>query len=94
MPTLVDVGVWFLVVLTAGVTFFAVFLVWRNGYVKGWRRAKSEPPKCLQCGYNLSGLTHCRCPECGKEYRLEQLWNIPSHLYSVDAKNNKRETEH
>ena len=77
MPTWVHAGVWLLVVLTAGVAFLAALLLWRNGYVRGWRKAKSDPPKCLKCGYNLSGLTHCRCPECGKEYRLEELWASP-----------------
>ena len=73
----VTVGVLLLVLLTAGLTLFVVFLVWRNGYVRGWRRARQAAPRCPKCGYNLSGLTHCRCPECGVEYRLEELWCVP-----------------
>jgi len=71
---LVYVGVFFLVALTAGVTLLVLWLVWRNGFVRGWRHARKDAPCCPVCGYNLSGLTHCRCPECGKEYQLEQLW--------------------
>ncbi len=28
-----------------------------------WRH--KTPPKCPECGYNLTGLTSPRCPECG-----------------------------
>ena len=70
-------GVWLLVGLVAALTVLAAFLVWRNGYVSGWRAARKNTPCCPRCGYNLSGLTHCRCPECGTEYQLEQLWNSP-----------------
>ena len=70
----INAGVALLVVMTAGLTLFVVFLIWRHGYARGWRQARGEAPMCPQCGYNLSGLTQCRCPECGTEYRLEELW--------------------
>lgn len=74
------VGVGVLVLLTLFVTILAILLFWRNGYVRGWRAARAAPPLCPKCGYDLSGLSHCRCPECGAEYRLEELWraNPPS----------------
>ena len=31
------------------------------------------PLECLACGYNLTGLTRCRCPECGTFFRRERL---------------------
>ena len=31
-------------------------------------------PRCLKCGYLLKGLTHTRCPECGDERTLDELW--------------------
>lgn len=34
-------------------------------------------PFCLACGYALTGLTHTRCPECGDERTLDDLWNAP-----------------
>jgi hypothetical protein len=71
---LVEAGVWLLVGLVAALSLFAAFLLWRNGYVRGWRAARDRPPTCPKCQYNLSGLTQCRCPECGTEYRLEELW--------------------
>ena len=73
----VEVGVVVLVVMTGGLFAFAAFLLWRNGYRKGWRAARAKPPTCLSCGYNLSGLTHGRCPECGHEHRLDELWLTP-----------------
>lgn len=71
---LITLGVLVLIGITALAAALVVFLIWRNGYVRGWRGARSAAPACPACGYNLSGLTHCRCPECGQEYTLEELW--------------------
>ncbi len=73
-PYPIGLGVVVLVVLTVGVTGLAAILIWRNGYLQGWRNARKASPLCPKCGYNLSGLTQCRCPECGTEYRLDKLW--------------------
>ena len=75
----IEVGALALVLLTALVAVLFSLLVWRRGYVRGWRGARREPPRCLGCGYNLSGLTHCRCPECGREHRLDELWR--AHVF-------------
>ena len=83
----VDAGVVLLVVLTAGLTLFAAFLLWRDGYRRGWRSAREMPPTCPKCGYNLSGLTQCRCPECGTEYRLDELWRTPVSSKREKSKN-------
>ena len=29
---------------------------------------------CPTCGYNLTGLREARCPECGSQYTLDQLY--------------------
>lgn len=31
-------------------------------------------PRCLRCGYSLRGLCGTRCPECGDEPTLDELW--------------------
>jgi len=74
-PDWVDIGAMVLLGLTGAVTLLAAFLVWREGYKRGWRAARDKPPTCPRCGYNLSGLSQCRCPECGAEYSLDQLWH-------------------
>ena len=33
-------------------------------------------PKCVRCGYLLNGRTHTRCPECGDERTLDELWAV------------------
>lgn len=31
-------------------------------------------PRCMNCGYILNGLRSTRCPECGDEPTLDELW--------------------
>ncbi len=31
------------------------------------------PPLCIACGYNLTGLTANRCPECGRRFSRAEL---------------------
>jgi hypothetical protein len=31
----------------------------------------ADGPRCFNCGYNLTGLVHPRCPECGLEITPE-----------------------
>lgn len=78
--TWIDIGVVLLVLVASAAGALFVFLFWRNGYQRGWRAARDTPPTCPSCGYNLSGLTECRCPECGQTYRIDQLWRMPIHL--------------
>jgi hypothetical protein len=40
------------------------------------RFARTDGPRCLKCGYSLRGLTATRCPECGDEATLDQLWGV------------------
>ncbi|MEK6798228.1 MAG: hypothetical protein AABZ12_04625 [Planctomycetota bacterium] len=35
---------------------------------------QTPDPHCLGCGYSLSGLSATRCPECGTEPTLDELW--------------------
>lgn len=83
----IGAGVTLLLLFSLGLLVFVLFLVWREGYKRGWRRARSTPPRCLNCGYNLSGLTRCRCPECGAEFCIDELWRKP---YIVDAAESAR----
>lgn len=80
----INAGVGLLVILTAGLAVIALAVLWRRGYVQGWHAARKTPPTCIRCGYNLSGLTQCRCPECGSEFRLEELWR--KAIYSTKSR--------
>ena len=34
---------------------------------------------CPTCGYNLTGLTATRCPECGRQFTLDELLSAQPH---------------
>ncbi len=54
--------------------------LWMAGTVNLWpMRVESggfsdAPPQCISCGYLLIGLRGTRCPECGDEPTLDELW--------------------
>ncbi|MBI1826156.1 MAG: hypothetical protein HY287_04185 [Planctomycetes bacterium] len=53
--------------------------IWMGGTVAFWTlRADpvrtSTTPRCPQCSYLLTGLRATRCPECGNEPTLDELW--------------------
>ncbi len=53
--------------------------IWMAGTVRYWPMkiasgVNGMTPKCLQCGYLLTGLRGTRCPECGDEPTLDELW--------------------
>jgi tRNA(Ile2) C34 agmatinyltransferase TiaS len=55
-------------------------LIWRETPVERAERlahlteaAQASTPHCPRCGYNMTGLTQARCPECGSQYTLDAL---------------------
>jgi hypothetical protein len=59
-------------------------ILWLVASVFIWRETPAERAARLQntnndavvcptCGYNLTGLKECRCPECGTQFTLDQL---------------------
>ena len=55
---------------------FTTILIWRES--AGERRARLtaagvDTVACLVCGYNMTGLSEARCPECGARFTLDQL---------------------
>jgi len=53
--------------------------IWMAWTVRGWsvREGPAETgsaPRCLSCGYLLIGLRSTRCPECGDEPTIDELW--------------------
>jgi hypothetical protein len=73
--------------------FFAAVsapLIWVVGTILIWRETNAERAErlkaahadvitCPTCGYNLTGLSEARCPECGTKFTLNDLYaNQPS----------------
>jgi|CXWL01.1.fsa_nt_gi hypothetical protein len=36
--------------------------------------SSAQAPACMNCGYSLRGLKATRCPECGDEPTIDELW--------------------
>lgn len=61
-------------------------LLWVVGTIFVWRETSEESARrmgsagrgaglvCPSCGYNLTGLREARCPECGTQYTLDELF--------------------
>jgi len=54
----------------------ATVLIWRETPAERALRLAASPSSvvsCPNCGYNLTGLTESRCPECGSKFTLNEL---------------------
>jgi DNA-directed RNA polymerase subunit RPC12/RpoP len=63
---------------------FLAIILWLVGTVFIWRETAAERAErvkgsgksgvtCPTCGYNLTGLSESRCPECGSKFTLDEL---------------------
>ena len=56
--------------------------VWMGATIRIWplrqtgELREDRSPRCLKCGYLLIGLRATRCPECGDEPTLDELWRV------------------
>jgi rubrerythrin len=51
--------------------------IWRETAQERVARLKTagvDTIVCSVCGYNMTGLKEARCPECGVQYTLDQLY--------------------
>ena len=63
-------------ILTIVVWLIATVFVWRETPMERAARIKSSGRSgvaCPNCGYNMTGLTEPRCPECGSKFTLDEL---------------------
>jgi hypothetical protein len=54
----------------------ATVIVWRDTPAERVQRARGSSRStivCPTCGYNLTGLSESRCPECGSRFTLDEL---------------------
>jgi DNA-directed RNA polymerase subunit RPC12/RpoP len=54
----------------------ATIFVWRETTAERKARMKASSKSaitCPTCGYNLTGLSEARCPECGSRFTLDEL---------------------
>jgi len=65
-------------IIASGLGGGGAAFAWMGWTTVIWRQTREEagaaaPVACPVCGYNLSGLKHTTCPECGASLTLEQL---------------------
>jgi len=52
-------------------------VVWKETKLESMRRKRDGPDRaipCPKCGYDLKGRTMARCPECGTQFTLDELF--------------------
>ena len=49
-------------------TVLFTLILWASSVPLHRRRKRKRLGLCVKCGYNLTGLTEPRCPECGQEF--------------------------
>ena len=58
----------------------ATVFIWRETPAERAERIKGSSKSavtCPTCGYNLTGLSEARCPECGTRFTLDELLALP-----------------
>jgi hypothetical protein len=59
----------------------ATVFLWRETAAERSQRVKTSSKSaitCPTCGYNLTGLSEARCPECGSKFTLDELIGLQS----------------
>ncbi len=59
----------------------ATVFLWRETTAERAQRVKHSSKSaitCPTCGYNLTGLSEARCPECGTKFTLDELIGLQS----------------
>jgi hypothetical protein len=63
-------------IATISIWIAATIVIWRETSAERaqrLKRANKSAITCPTCGYNLTGLSEARCPECGTKYTLDEL---------------------
>jgi hypothetical protein len=63
-----------------GIAVWTVLAMLCKRKAKWWWDGDEQAPRCMHCGYNLTGLADPRCPECGEPFDEElvrRLARIP-----------------
>jgi hypothetical protein len=66
----------FSTILSPLLWLIATVFIWRETPAERGRRVRSAGyagVACPTCGYNLTGLSESRCPECGSRFTLDEL---------------------
>ncbi len=69
-------------VLGWGIWMAGTVLFWpmRAGAGAAGHADANVTPQCPSCGYLLTGLTKTRCPECGDEPTIDELWRATASV--------------
>jgi hypothetical protein len=69
-------------VLTIILWLIGTILAWQETAAERAARIKASGKStitCPKCGYNMTGLTESRCPECGSKFTLDELMAAQVH---------------
>ena len=70
-------------VLSIMLWLVATVILWRDTPEERSQRARASSRStivCPTCGYNLTGLSESRCPECGSKFTLDELIGLQDRV--------------
>lgn len=67
-------GISFLLLALVGLIFVVGLVVAIVLLTRSKKKGSVRTVFCPNCEYDLTGLSEARCPECGTQYTLNELW--------------------
>lgn len=83
-----------IVLLAGGITLAIISTAMYRGTGRPLRNTRGDVNvRCAQCGYSMVGLTEPACPECGRRYTIDELFEAQGYATNATQESIEPETD-